>query len=345
MADNVAITAGSGTSVATDDVAGIHFQRVKLVDGAADSAAAIPGDAANGLDVDVTRVQGTVAVSAASLPLPSGAATAAKQPALGTAGASSADVITVQGVASMTALKVDGAAVTQPVSAASLPLPSGAATAAKQPAPGTAGTPSADVLTVQGAASMTALKVDGAAVTQPVSGTVTANLAAGTNTNEVVGDAAHGAAVAGNPVLSGREARTSDGTAVSNGQAVRAIADTLGKQIVIQGAVHDLYTSGRANITNTTAADVIAAAGAGIRIAVTSVLVTNAHATVATKVEIRDGTTVKIQGQSAAGGGGFALSGGGTPLFIATANTAVTARCATTGADVDVSISGYRIAN
>lgn len=291
MADNVAITAGAGTSVATDDVAGIHFQRIKLVDGTADSAVAIPGDAANGLDVDVTRVQGTVAVSAASLPLPSGAATAAKQPALGTAG-----------------------------------------------------TPSAEVITVQGVASMTALKVDGSAVTQPVSGTVTANLAAGTNTNEVVGDAAHGAAVAGNPVLSGREARTSDGTAVGNGQAVRAIADTLGKQIVIQGAVHDLYTSGKATYTNTTAADVIAAAGAGVRIAVTSVLVTNAHATVGTKVEIRDGTTVKIQAQAAPAGGGFSMNGGGTPLFISTANTAVTARCAT-GADIDVSISGYKIGN
>lgn len=60
-------------------------------------------------------------------------------------------------------------------------LPTGAATAAKQPALGTAGTPSADVITVQGVTSMTALKVDGSAVTQPVSGTVTANLAAGTN--------------------------------------------------------------------------------------------------------------------------------------------------------------------
>jgi hypothetical protein len=59
---------------------------------------------------------GTFAVSAASLPLPSGAATAAKQPALGTAGTASTDVITVQGIASMTALKVDGSAVTQPVS-------------------------------------------------------------------------------------------------------------------------------------------------------------------------------------------------------------------------------------
>lgn len=60
---------------------------------------------------------------------------------------------------------------TQPVSAASLPLPTGAATAAKQPAIGTAGTPSVDVITVQGIASMTAFKVDGSAVTQPVSGT------------------------------------------------------------------------------------------------------------------------------------------------------------------------------
>lgn len=71
--------------------------------------------------------------------------------------------------ANSTAIKVDGSAVTQPVSAASLPLPSGAATAAKQPALGTAGSASADVLSVQGIASMTALKVDGSAVTQPVS--------------------------------------------------------------------------------------------------------------------------------------------------------------------------------
>ena len=62
-----------------------------------------------------------VPVSAAALPLPSGAATAAKQPALGTAGTPSADVLSVQGV-------VGGIA--QPISAAALPLPSGAATEA-----------------------------------------------------------------------------------------------------------------------------------------------------------------------------------------------------------------------
>lgn len=43
-------------------------------------------------------------------------AVVAKQPALGTAGSASADVISVQGVASMTALKVDPSGVTSPVS-------------------------------------------------------------------------------------------------------------------------------------------------------------------------------------------------------------------------------------
>ena len=66
MADNVAITAGAGTTVATDDVGGVHYQYVKLVDGTADSSAKIGGDATNGLDVDVTRVQGNVAVTLAA---------------------------------------------------------------------------------------------------------------------------------------------------------------------------------------------------------------------------------------------------------------------------------------
>lgn len=98
-------------------------------------------------------------------------------------------VITAAGAA-----KVDGSAVTQPVSgtffqatqpvsAASLPLPTGAATAAKQPALGTAGTASADVITVQGKASMTPVLVDGSAVTQPVSGTVTTTPPSNASTN------------------------------------------------------------------------------------------------------------------------------------------------------------------
>ena len=159
------------------------------------------------------------------------------------------------------------------------------------------------------------------------------------------GPVAHDAAVSGNPLLAGFEARTTDITPVASADAARAIADTLGKQVVLIGAVPELQLRGAATYTTTTAADVIAAQGAGIRVVVMSVLVTNAHATVGTKVEIRDGTTVRILGFAAANGGGYSHNGGGVPLFISTANTAVTGRCATTGADVDITVSGYRIAN
>src|SRR5262245_18021786 len=69
MADNVTIPAtGTGSTtplVATDEV-GVnggtvsHVQWMKLADGTANGTDGIPGNAANGLDVDVTRVQGTV---------------------------------------------------------------------------------------------------------------------------------------------------------------------------------------------------------------------------------------------------------------------------------------------
>lgn len=76
-----------------------------------DSGGSLTVDAPVGTPVFVRLSDGSAAittlpVSAASLPLPSGASTAAKQPALGTAGTASADVITVQGVASMTPMLV-----------------------------------------------------------------------------------------------------------------------------------------------------------------------------------------------------------------------------------------------
>ncbi|MDE3749383.1 hypothetical protein [Methylobacterium radiotolerans] len=80
-----------------------------------------------------------------------------------------------QGAGGASAWKVDGSATTQPVSAASLPLPAGAATAAKQPALGTAGAASADVLTVQGVANGTLLPVSA----QLNGGTATVFMAAG----------------------------------------------------------------------------------------------------------------------------------------------------------------------
>jgi hypothetical protein len=54
------------------------------------------------LPVTIASNQSTLPISAASLPLPAGAATEAKQPSLGTAGTASTDVLSIQGIAAMT---------------------------------------------------------------------------------------------------------------------------------------------------------------------------------------------------------------------------------------------------
>ena len=85
MADNVAITAGSGTSIATDEVtvdgnaAGAgHVQYVKLVDGTLNGTAAIPGALA-GLSVVAHRELKRVAVTSAGLTIAATAYTAGDQ--------------------------------------------------------------------------------------------------------------------------------------------------------------------------------------------------------------------------------------------------------------------------
>jgi hypothetical protein len=75
------------------------------------------------------------------------------------------------------ALKVDGSAITQPVSAVSLPLPTGASTSALQ----TTGNSSLSSIDSKTATLVGGrVPVDGSGVTQHVSGTVTANAGSGT---------------------------------------------------------------------------------------------------------------------------------------------------------------------
>lgn len=145
----------------------------------------------------------TQPISAAALPLPSGASTSAlqtsgnsslssidsKTPALGQALAAASVPVVLTAAQLSTLTPLSTVAVTQSTSpwvtsasqsgtwninniSGTISLPTGASTAAKQPALGTAGTASADVITVQGIAGMTAVKVDGSGSTQPVSGTV-----------------------------------------------------------------------------------------------------------------------------------------------------------------------------
>lgn len=185
MADNTTFTPGSGATLATDEITSVHHVYSKLEWGADGTAtpvaagvAALPiQDGGNSITVDGTltavttvgtitnvvhiddnsstisiddggssiTVDGTVAFSnttiavtnagtfavqaaqsgtwnitniSGTVSLPTGAATAAKQPALGTAGTASTDVLSIQGISGAVAVKTDGSAVTQPVSIA-----------------------------------------------------------------------------------------------------------------------------------------------------------------------------------------------------------------------------------
>jgi hypothetical protein len=131
MADNTVLNAGAGgDTVATDDIAGVKHQRVKIEHGAdgsatdVSSASPLPVTLANtGANATAVKTDGsatTQPVSAAALPLPAGAATSAKQDT-GNASLASLDGKTVA---------VDTGAVV----VASSALPTGAATEAKQDA-------------------------------------------------------------------------------------------------------------------------------------------------------------------------------------------------------------------
>jgi hypothetical protein len=63
MANDIAITAGVGTNVATDDVSGRHYQLVKLVDGTEDGTERIAATAARGMSVDPRQKRVRITVS------------------------------------------------------------------------------------------------------------------------------------------------------------------------------------------------------------------------------------------------------------------------------------------
>ena len=169
-------------------------------------------------------------------------------------------------------------------------------------------------------------------------------LPAGTNLVgqvEAVGDVAHGAAAAGNPVLLGAEALAAERAVVDAADVSKLVCDLVGKLIVLPYANPENFVSGKtAAIVDTTRTAVIAAQGAGVRLYITQLVVTNGHDTVGTQVSIEDGTTTIASVWAEQMGGGAALTFP-TPLRL-TANTALNVSCVTTGANVLVSASGYK---
>ena len=204
---------------------------------------------------------------------------------------------------------------TQPVSAASLPLPTGAATSANQPTNAAAASTTSGQTgnLAMGAVSTAApsyttatsnnlsltpvgaLRVDGSAVTQPVSGTVTAAQATAANLNaQVAGDTTNAATDAGNPVKTGGRANvgTTYPTAVTNGQRVNAMYDKTGKQIV-NGALREMKGKQYTTITTNTSTTVVTGGAAGTFNDVYAIVVTNTSAT-ATSITFNDGAANQL---------------------------------------------------
>ncbi len=197
---------------------------------------AMPGTS-NGLKIDGSAV--TQPISAAGLPLPTGAATAAGQPTVAGSGSTTSGQTGNLDMAAVTSsspaytngqtnplslttaggLRIDGSAVTQPVSAASLPLPSGAATAA----------------------------------------------------NQTSWQGATGTAAPGNASYSGARAENAEPSPASNGNLTGLAVGLEGKLITLPFANKENMVRGTASQTGTSATTLIAAQGSGIKIYVTGV--------------------------------------------------------------------------
>jgi hypothetical protein len=302
VADNIELSAGSGGAVlSTDEVTRAtvvqHVQYVKLMNGTDAATDVIPGDATNGLDVDVTRCA-----------LPSGASTAANQTTI------IGHLDGVEGL--LTTIDADTGALAACASGTELQV---------------------DVVAALPAGDNNIGNVD--VVTLP-----NVTLAAGTNTNEVVGDAAHDAAIAGNPVRIGLRGMSADYTAVASGDTADALASLTGKQVVLPYAVPGASWSyaSPAAVTDTADDEAKAAGAAGVRHYITGVQVFNGHDTVGTEVVIKDGTTVLWRGWAEQTGGG--CSAKFDPPLRGTAATAVNVANITTGSSTYFNLQGYSAA-
>lgn len=301
--------------------------------------------AANATAVKVDGSAVTQPVSASSLPLPTGASTAAKQPALGTAGTASADVITIQGIASMTAVKVDGSAVTQPVSAASLPLPTGAATEATlSTLDGKVTACNTGAVTISAAlpagtnaigklAANSGVDIGDVDVTSVIAGTGATNLGKAEDAGHSTGDTGVFALAVRKDTLT---------TAITNTDAdySQISVDDLGR---VQTTVAPLASMvrGTATTTGTSDTSLVAASGdAGLKTYITDIQIANTGATTSL-ITFKDGSGGSTLGYTvapAAGGSNIHFT---VPL-VTTANTAFYFAAGSASTTIYASAQGFK---
>jgi hypothetical protein len=153
----------------------------------------------------------------------------------------------------------------------------------------------------------------------------------------VQGSVAHDAADAGNPVGVGLQARTTNPTAVADADRVRAIADKVGRQVVVVSQVRDLVTQATVVVSTTTETTIIAAGGAGVFHDVAAIVIFN-RSTGSVQVRIRDATGgAHIWAPQLPPSGGWAMAFP-TPWKQGAANNNWTVELGTAATDVTVSL-------
>lgn len=317
MADNTVINSGSGgDTIGTDDIGGIKYPRSKIIVGA---------DGTNDGDVCLTN------------PMPTGGNVAhddvdsGKPHKIGGHARSSAPTAVGNNDRVDAYFDLNGRLVVLIDSA----IPAG-----------TNNIGDVDVLSLPAGviAGMSSLP----AGANTIGAVTVASLPTSTNTLEVVGDAAHGAAVAGNPVLLGAEVHTADDTPQTNGTVHRLITDSLGKLVtrlhcnpenIVTG-----HTAGTA-IADTAERTLIAAPGASTRLYITAIHAFNNDASVSTVVNFLDGsggTQIDSMNLIAVSG---ACSHTFDPPLRLSANTAFIAQAETTSAQIEITVTGYKAVN
>ncbi len=145
-------------------------------------------------------------------------------------------------------------------------------------------------------------------------------------------------------ILAYGSVRTSDisGLMAASGSNIPIITDSLGKVVVLPGAIGDLHLDGQARVAGVLSTTLIAAVGVGRRIAVQSILATGSGSQIV-EVIIQGGPSNRTFG-FVAPTGGFSLNAGGAPLYITSASTALSVAGSVTST-FNIFVSGYSMSN
>jgi hypothetical protein len=170
------------------------------------------------------------------------------------------------------------------------------------------------------------INIGSGSVTATISGTVT-----------TAGTVAHDTADSGNPVKIGGKAYTTDPTAVTTGDRADIYVDTLGKQVMVPLASRLMIATGAMiTLTTTTETTILAAAGAGIFLDLSWIILTNTSAT-GVRIDFRSasaGAVVMSINLAAAETNIFDLSD--LPFLQTTANSNWTAQLSAAVTDVRI---------